>query len=526
MPRMGITAYDLLISCPGDVNKFIHVIRECVESFNKTFGVINNCEIVTKHWSTDSYPQSGDKAQELLNKQFVRDCDVAVAIFWTKFGTPTDKYGSGTEEEIEEMLSSGKQVFMYFLDAPINPSSVNMEQYKKVVEFKEKYKDRGIYVTVKDGNELRKQFTNHLAMHFLPLMSGEKIIDFKKAMPLLKIRDAEATDGIKAIVRKSNLSKCKLIKEKAIAISEQIALLNKDFLPQREEPKVDEQKSNITFTKDIDFQKLLGKPNLMPETISDAHVPEQWRSTILEFINRNAINIEPQFWNVGNLKKKVKLLVPIYGGNGTSFDGKEDEKKRYEAIQNLYWNIEEYNEYETFFAAIDKQKTINLVLTNIGDTFDEDIDVKLIIKNGCINDIKYFPIPGINIIDDILKMKLSEYLYKIKDNDTVDAYSGYSLLIPNLNYNIPNFLGGPSAQEEYERHKQKYENELERIFCYTHYNRGGYDILTFHIDYLKHNTAMAFPSALVFDNIPETIEYEITSKYVAEIIKGKIELVE
>lgn len=34
----------------------------------------------------------------------------AVAIFWTKFGTPTDKYGSGTEEEIEEMLSSNKQV--------------------------------------------------------------------------------------------------------------------------------------------------------------------------------------------------------------------------------------------------------------------------------------------------------------------------------------------------------------------------------------------------------------------------------
>ena len=34
----------------------------------------------------------------------MRDCDAAVAIFWTKFGTPTDKYGSGTEEEIEEML--------------------------------------------------------------------------------------------------------------------------------------------------------------------------------------------------------------------------------------------------------------------------------------------------------------------------------------------------------------------------------------------------------------------------------------
>lgn len=33
MPRVGITAYDLLISCPGDVNQFIDIIRECVDNF-------------------------------------------------------------------------------------------------------------------------------------------------------------------------------------------------------------------------------------------------------------------------------------------------------------------------------------------------------------------------------------------------------------------------------------------------------------------------------------------------------------
>ena len=135
MPRTGITAYDLLISCPGDVLQYAEIVKECVESFNHTLGCINNAEIVTRHWATDSFPQSGDRPQELLNKQFVRDCDAAVAIFWTKFGTPTDKYGSGTEEEIEEMLSSGKQVFLYFVDAPINPSVIDMEQYHMIVSY-------------------------------------------------------------------------------------------------------------------------------------------------------------------------------------------------------------------------------------------------------------------------------------------------------------------------------------------------------------------------------------------------------
>ena len=168
MPRKGITAYDLLISCPSDVISYVDIIKECVDGVNRLIGVVNSSEVVAKHWSTDSYSQSGDKPQELLNKQFVRDCDAAVVVFGTRFGTPTDKYGSGTEEEIEEMLLNKKQVFMYFVDAPIEPSAVDMEQYSKVCDFKERYKDRGLYFIVKSEEEFKKLFTNHLTMHFLP----------------------------------------------------------------------------------------------------------------------------------------------------------------------------------------------------------------------------------------------------------------------------------------------------------------------------------------------------------------------
>ena len=51
MPRTGITAYDLLISCPGDVLQYAEIVKECVESFNHTLGCINNAEIVTRHWA-------------------------------------------------------------------------------------------------------------------------------------------------------------------------------------------------------------------------------------------------------------------------------------------------------------------------------------------------------------------------------------------------------------------------------------------------------------------------------------------
>lgn len=130
MPQ-NVTLYNLLISCPGDVKEEVTLIESSVDEFNEYYADTLGITIKTRHWSKSSYAQSGGKPQALLNEQFVDKCDAAVAIFWTKFGSPTDDYGSGTEEEIERMLQSGKQVFMYFSDKPISPSQMNDEKKSK-----------------------------------------------------------------------------------------------------------------------------------------------------------------------------------------------------------------------------------------------------------------------------------------------------------------------------------------------------------------------------------------------------------
>ena len=166
MPK-NVVQYDLLISCPGDITSEISVIEDAVLQFNTQFSDALGISIRTKHWRKNSYAQSGGKPQALLNEQFVNDCDAAVAILWTRFGTPTDEYGSGTEEEVEIMLSSGKQVFMYFSDKPLSPSQMNEESYKKVQAFREKYKDRGIYFTYSSDEEFKTLFFAHLSQFFL-----------------------------------------------------------------------------------------------------------------------------------------------------------------------------------------------------------------------------------------------------------------------------------------------------------------------------------------------------------------------
>ena len=381
MPRRGITAYDLLISCPGDVNEFIDVIRDCIDNFNRVLGSVNNMEVVAKHWSTDSYPQSGGKPQELLNQQFVRECDAAVALFWTKFGTPTDKYGSGTEEEIEEMLASNKQVFMYFLDKPINPSSVDMDQYKKVGEFKTKYKDRGIYFIVKDEQELRQQFTNHLAMYFLPIImkdKGENISFEKKNIPILKVRDINSEDM--------------------------------DDEENRETSQIDGQ---------ADFTQMLETDDYILGELLDVDIPDTWKSEITEFADKNGVELEEQFWNLGNLKKSEVVLASLFS-DGLILEGTAKEKERYKTMEKLYWDILEYKEYITFFSAIDQSGYVELVVTNIGSTFDEDVDVKLCIKKKCICKEKEIAVPGINIIEEIMKMQFCDYVFKMECDDLLE----------------------------------------------------------------------------------------------------------
>ena len=80
-----VAQYDLLISCPGDIVDEIRIIEELVNDFNQQFSSLFGISIQARHWSKTAYAQSGDKPQKLLNEQFVKNCDAAIAIFWTRF---------------------------------------------------------------------------------------------------------------------------------------------------------------------------------------------------------------------------------------------------------------------------------------------------------------------------------------------------------------------------------------------------------------------------------------------------------
>lgn len=165
MSRSGVTVYDLLISCPGDLSDLVLSVRDVIDMFNGGQGINNNVLFQAKYWKNDGHPALGDSPQHVLNKEFIEDCDLAVACFWTRFGTPTDQYLSGTEAEIELMLRQGKQVFLYFFNDLVNLADLEMDQYQKVKDFQKKYQDKGFYRCI-SRDEFKMQFFNHLSLYF------------------------------------------------------------------------------------------------------------------------------------------------------------------------------------------------------------------------------------------------------------------------------------------------------------------------------------------------------------------------
>lgn len=68
---------------------------------------------------------------------------------------------------------------------------------------------------------------------------------------------------------------------------------------------------------------------------------------------------------------------------------------------------------------------------------------------------------------------------------------------------------------------------MTRIFCYERYRdpETGTDIWTFKVSKLNQHKTISFPSILYFKKVPDSVAFEIRSKHVADVIKGKTSVV-
>ena len=158
------TVYKVMIASPSDVIQERTIIREVINEWNVVNAYKQKIVLLTVGWETHTSPEMGNHPQEIINKQVLKDCDLLVGVFWTRIGTSTEDYISGTVEEIEEHIKQGKPTMLYFSSIPIVPESIEPEQYNTLKEFKDSLKSRGLIETYEDINDFKSKFNRQLQL--------------------------------------------------------------------------------------------------------------------------------------------------------------------------------------------------------------------------------------------------------------------------------------------------------------------------------------------------------------------------
>jgi len=141
--------FKIFLASPGDTKDDRLIAEKVVDEVNKSTGSRDNFRLELLKWEIDTYPSVGEDGQDVINQQIGNDYDIFVGIMRNKFGSPTKRADSGTEEEflIAYKRYTNKeivQIMFYFNSAPI-PRDADLMQAQKVNEFKERIGDLGVY---------------------------------------------------------------------------------------------------------------------------------------------------------------------------------------------------------------------------------------------------------------------------------------------------------------------------------------------------------------------------------------------
>jgi hypothetical protein len=138
----------------SDVAAERQVVREAVHYWNEILADDRRVVLFPVGWET----MMGDRPQAVINKQVLKDCDLLVAVFWTRLGSPTGEAASGTVEEIEGHRKADKPTMIYSSNAPVRPDSIDEAQYRALRELRAYCEANGLIETFESMSELQDKF--------------------------------------------------------------------------------------------------------------------------------------------------------------------------------------------------------------------------------------------------------------------------------------------------------------------------------------------------------------------------------
>ena len=159
----------LFLSSPSDMSEEREIVERVVQELNELWGSRLGILFELLRWETIAVPGFGDDPQDVINESIPDDYQLFIGLMWTRFGTPTGRFGSGTEEEFYQAYNRWKddrnavRIMFYFKNSPIPPFSLDADQLADVKNFKRTLGDLGgLYWTFETPNDFESDVRRHL----------------------------------------------------------------------------------------------------------------------------------------------------------------------------------------------------------------------------------------------------------------------------------------------------------------------------------------------------------------------------
>jgi hypothetical protein len=160
----------VFVASPSDVSEERTILETVIAQLNQVWSHNLGITFELLKWETNVHPAFSTDPQSTINQQIGIEYDVFIGIFWGRLGTPTPRANSGTIEEFElayarfQKTGNTPEIMLYFKDAPISPSRIDVEQLQSVLMFKNSLAAKGgLYSVFEDQAGFEPSLRAHLS---------------------------------------------------------------------------------------------------------------------------------------------------------------------------------------------------------------------------------------------------------------------------------------------------------------------------------------------------------------------------
>jgi hypothetical protein len=191
------------IASPSDTTEEREICEKVFSKINSGIGVPYKFHLESIRWENDVHPGIGSDGQDVINRQVKDKYDLFIGIMYMKFGSPTKRADSGTEEEFNIAYEKAKglknlEIMFYFNDKPISPTLIDIEQLQKVTSFRENVlKQKCMYSMYNGLDDFESKLENHLNQYFNDRFASVNISDAERSTRISFMLEERLNNALK-----------------------------------------------------------------------------------------------------------------------------------------------------------------------------------------------------------------------------------------------------------------------------------------------------------------------------------------